>query len=133
MSGVLKMSQELRKVYDALDDEIGWIHAKWQIFRQVYGKDKQRVDLLNEFAPVFFRICQDALLDDVLLSLSRLLDRPDMGGRKNLSLEFLVEMVDCEEHGSLCADLKRYLAEVKERCHPIRRMDRSDCRQCPWR
>jgi hypothetical protein len=75
------MPDETREVYELLDQEIAWLHVKWQFYCQLFGTDEKRIELLNAFAPIFFRVCQDALLDDVIISLNRLTDNPQTGPR----------------------------------------------------
>ncbi|WP_408068516.1 AbiU2 domain-containing protein [Vineibacter terrae] len=54
-----------------------WLHVKWEEYVELYGKRQSRVDLLNEAAPLFFRIVQDALWADTLLHIARLTDEPN--------------------------------------------------------
>lgn len=128
------MPQDLRAAFQYLHDEIVWIHAKWQMYRQVYGSEQLRVDLLNEFAPVFFRICQDALLDDILISINRLLDPPSMSGRANLSVKRLVDMASPQDP-RLAVQLMECLSEIESSCESFRtvrnrRLGHNDLQTC---
>ncbi len=69
-----EMPTELAEVYDALKQDISLLHVKWEVFNQLYVTSEETVELLNESAPSFFRICQDMLIDDILLTTSRLTD-----------------------------------------------------------
>lgn len=87
------MPPDLRVVYSELSDEVSWLHAKWQQYRLLFAKSERRIDLLNETAGYLFRIIQDTLFEDVVMSLARLTD-PAQTGRgagqqENLTLRRL--------------------------------------------
>lgn len=45
----------LRDVYGALENELVWIHGRWIMYRQLFGTNELRIELLNDVAPSFFR------------------------------------------------------------------------------
>ncbi|MCZ7649452.1 MAG: hypothetical protein M5U26_30045 [Planctomycetota bacterium] len=83
------LGSDLGPLYHALYTEVVWLHAKWLQYRQLFGHSAQRIDLLNRVAGHLVRIVQDTLWEDVLLSLARLTDRPEIGKRPNLTLQRL--------------------------------------------
>jgi len=83
------MGQDLGLVYHELSNEVAWLHAKWNQYRQLFGHSPKRVDLLNSAASHFFRIVQDALWDDIILHLARLMDPLRSSGKTNLTLRRL--------------------------------------------
>ncbi|MES2024125.1 MAG: hypothetical protein V4448_01080 [Pseudomonadota bacterium] len=87
------MGEELGSVYDALWQQMAWLHRKWSEYVVLFGTKKSRVDLLNETAPVFTRIVQDALWEDVLLHIARLTDPPKSAGKHNLTIQYLAQIV----------------------------------------
>ncbi len=87
------MGPDLGPVYHELWNEVTWLHAKWNQYRQLFGHSRQRVELLNKVASHFFRIVQDALWDDVILHLARLTDPLKSRGKANLSLRRLPEVI----------------------------------------
>lgn len=88
-----KMPAALSEVFGELWQDVVWVHGKWAIFCQLYA-EKDSVELLNNTAPSFFRICQDVLLDDVLLTICRITDPAQTGRKTNLCLERLVRHID---------------------------------------
>lgn len=82
------MPIEVNEVFEALYQKICDLYLKWIVFEQVYGA-RENVDLLNEAAPLFFRLAQDALLDAILLAIGRLTDPATTGTKSNLSLRGL--------------------------------------------
>lgn len=83
------MGSELGTTYAALRNEVAWIHAKWNQYRQLYARSPERVDLLNQVARHFFGVVQTSLLEDVVLHLARLTDPPKSVGKENLTLQRL--------------------------------------------
>ena len=80
------MGTDLGTLYNALMNEVAWVHAKWTQYQQLYIHSPERIALLNKVAGHFFRIIQDALLEDIILHLVRLTDPPKSMGRDNLTL-----------------------------------------------
>jgi hypothetical protein len=83
------MPTTVAEVFHPLHNELLDIHAKWSQFRQLFGTDADRIDLLNRVAPVFFGYLQRILYDDLVLSLFRFTDRVATGGKLNLTLDRL--------------------------------------------
>jgi hypothetical protein len=86
---VTVMGPELGAVFYALYNELSWLHIRWRQYVQLFGEKPSRVDLLNRAAGLFFRVVQDGVWEDALLHLSRITDRPETGGRQNLTIQRL--------------------------------------------
>jgi hypothetical protein len=86
---VQAMGQELGETYEALWQEIVWLHSKWAEFAALYGTKESRVTLLNNAAPRFARLIQDTLWEDVVLHIARLTDPPKSAGKHNLTVQSL--------------------------------------------
>ena len=106
------MGPRLGPVYNALWNEVAWLHAKWHEYKQLYGEKPARLELLNRSAGLFFRIVQDTLWEDTLLYLARLTDPPRSAGRQNLTLCQLPSLVD---DAGLRAQLEPLLTEARSR------------------
>jgi hypothetical protein len=65
---------------------------------ELFGSKPARVELLNKAAPVFFRLIQDSLWDDILLHIARLTDPPiSFGAKANLTICYLSDLVATSE------------------------------------
>lgn len=84
---------DLGPLYDALHNEVAWLHAKWQEYRKLYAESEERVDLLNSTAAFFFGVVQDALWDNVLLHICRLTDPTSHKGFEHLTLRRLPKVI----------------------------------------
>jgi hypothetical protein len=91
-----KMGEALGTQFYALWNEVVWLHWNWAEFVELFGSRPSRVELLNEAAPAFFRMVQDALWETTLLHIARLTDPPRSGGRvdrANLTIGNLPELI----------------------------------------
>jgi hypothetical protein len=88
------LGPELGDLFYALWNEMTWLEAKWQQYCQLYAVSAKRIELLNASAPFFFRVVQDVLLEDVILSIARLTGPPRSMGKDNLTLLRLPALVD---------------------------------------
>jgi len=115
-----EMPETIKSVFDDLKDEVVWLHTKWENHRQLFQTSEKRRMLLAECAYAFFLIIHRVLIDDVLLSLSKLTDPAGKGKTQKLSFETLQKRV--EKHGDhrLVSELKEILANLKEKSKAIR-------------
>ena len=85
-------NSNLRQLLAIIQTELRLLAGKILVFREVFGPDKV-VALVNNAAPEFFGICSDALFDDLVLSTTRLIDRPATAGHFNASIGRLVSLL----------------------------------------
>jgi hypothetical protein len=114
------MPPDLAEVYNGLDHVLVWLYARWNIYRQVFGTSEERIKLLNETAPAFFKVCQDAIWADIRMELSRITDPAETFGKPNLTLKRLVNLIDPAQHPTLAAEAGQLLQEVEKRCDSFR-------------
>ena len=91
------MGEELGRTYDALWQQVAWVHGKWSDYVDLFGTKESRIELLNQAAPAFFRLVEDSLWENVLLHIARLTDPPATGRKQNLTLQRLPELIDRQE------------------------------------
>jgi hypothetical protein len=104
---------DTHEIYGPLFHDVCHLHRKWGIFCQLYGSGESIIALLNTAAPGFFRICEDLLADDVLLSISRLRDPKQTLRKDNLTLERLVHSIDVTKYPRLRLDVERLLSDIR--------------------
>ena len=107
---------EIREKYKLLGDDVSHLHRKWGIFRQLFVSGEHVVALLNRVAPGFFRVCEDLLADDVLLSISRLGDPKRTGRADNLSLEQLIHSIDTGRYPDLRREVDQLFRVMRDKC-----------------
>jgi hypothetical protein len=118
------MEGNIQRVFQPLNNELTWINAKWQIYLQFYGTKKEDLDLINRMSPTLFRIIQDTLVDDLILSISRLTDPPftKLGKktRENLTFSRLFQEIDSKKHPHLLTKLQTLLDRLQLSCESMR-------------
>jgi hypothetical protein len=77
---------EFGKIYNACWNDVGWLHLKWQQYKELYMVSQEQIDILSRVAGSFFKVVQDVLLDDILLHICRLIEFEKKGGKSRLSL-----------------------------------------------
>jgi hypothetical protein len=115
-----KMPPTIEEVFNELKKEITLLHARWIIYRQLFGSSERRIELLNECASAFFAIIHEALLGEVQLTLSKLTDPPRSRKDENLSLEQLRERIDAQGQNDLANSLRNLLDDLKDKCQGMR-------------
>ncbi len=120
MSSNKIMSPELSKLFDEIQHEVNWLHAKWINYRQIYAQDEEQINLLNRISPSFFYILQIIFLSDTYLHISRLTDPAYTMGKENLSLERLVQSIESIKYKDLVDIVLVDLEKIKSASKPFR-------------
>jgi AbiU2 len=115
-----RIPEPLREIFRELRSAVVWLHGHWIIYRQLYSKSSERVELLNESAGTFFSLLQNILMHDTVLAIARLTDRSEIRGRENLVLRQLVEKLDSSSYPDLMERLKVCLGAIDIKCEVFR-------------
>ena len=91
------MGEELGTIYDALWQEVAWLHGKWADYVALFGTTESRVSLLNSTAPTFFNLVQDSIWENILLHIGRMTDPTATAKKQNLTIQRLPELIDRPE------------------------------------
>lgn len=114
------MPPDVKTIFETLQEDVIWVHAKWRVFRQLFGKSEKRIAILNDFAPDFFLIVHDGLIYDILLTMSRLTDPAETSKKENLTLDRLLLMLKRNEDKEFLEVVERNLKSLKDECQPFR-------------
>jgi hypothetical protein len=106
-------------VFKKISVDITWLHARWIIYKQLFGISQKRIDLLFSCAPAFFYLVHQILLDDMLLALNRLAEPADKPPHGNLSLEQIAIRLRDDGHKVLIDSLYEKLEVFREQCRPF--------------
>ena len=88
------MGKALGEQFCELWQTVAWVNMEWTQFVDLFGSKPSRVELLNQTAPAFFRIVQDSLWKEIVLTIARLTDPALSSGKTNLTLCNLPDLVD---------------------------------------
>jgi hypothetical protein len=117
-----RIPEKLREIYAHLAGNLMWTYGAFEQLMFLFGTSES-LDLLNEHAPAFFARHQDLLINDIVLSLSRMTDEKQSGSRKNpqenLTLARLLDLPDaqCQQ---LRTELKKRLANIRDSAKQVR-------------
>jgi hypothetical protein len=114
------MPPDVKTIFETLQEDVIWVHAKWKVFRQLFGTSEKRIAILNDFAPDFFQIVHDGLIYDILLTMSRLTDPAETSKKENLTLDRLLLMLKRNEDEDFIGGIERDLESLKHECQPFR-------------
>jgi len=87
------MHEALRKIFDALRNDVTDLHLRWEIFTQLFCGPRENVDLMNESGSNVFYLLQALIVDDVALRLSKYTDPAAQRAFENLSVRRLLDEV----------------------------------------
>lgn len=73
------------EIFKHLNKELISLNYFWKIYSQLY-RNEEEIQLLNEFAPGFFSICQIVLLNNIIVTLCKLTDKEKCGNKDNLTI-----------------------------------------------
>jgi AbiU2 len=73
-ANIEKMGEDLGALYSALWQAVATIHVYWKDYVELFGTKQERIELLNQAAPAFFRMLQGELWEMSLLHIARLTD-----------------------------------------------------------
>ncbi|MGZ5435134.1 MAG: AbiU2 domain-containing protein [Pyrinomonadaceae bacterium] len=114
------LSSEVAELYTPLFSQVSYLHAQWEIYRQLYVAGPETFQLLKWAADGFFRVVQDTLASEILLTISRLTDAKQTGrgnrARDNLSLDQLTHSVDQSKFPVLRAEIDNRLTQSQQAC-----------------
>ncbi|MGH8491581.1 MAG: hypothetical protein ACRERR_00515 [Moraxellaceae bacterium] len=109
-------------LWKAIDYEVTWLHARWLIYRQLFGTNAERVEILNRSAGTFAEMLQGILLDDVQLGLAKLGDprttHTKNGRLDNMTLDALAHEITSPT--SLKTELDTKLITYKVACSKVK-------------
>jgi hypothetical protein len=104
---------EIIDQFEAAKQQLITASAKWQLVEQLFAKSKTRSEFLKRTGSGFFALVKDSLVTDVMISLGRLLDRSNLKGNENLTLERLVTSVSELGNGELALKLDAHLVNAR--------------------
>lgn len=103
-----------QELVEALGEEVGTtlylvecellaLNNDYYWYKALFGTSAERVEILKKAAGSIAAVVDEAMYDEVLARIARLLDRESTCGKKNLSLKRLVMV--CEKNRSIARDV----------------------------
>jgi len=109
------MKGEAKELYEGIRQDLIRLNAYWQVYKQLFTVSEDRYDVFNETAPAFFRLLQDVLVDNAVISLSRLTDPAQYQ-----SFTRLVRALKGQVRHDFYQQLREDLARLEAACADVR-------------
>jgi hypothetical protein len=113
MSSTQTISPEINELFEAVNDEVTWLHTVWELLNQLYWSGAENFEIMEATAPHFFGILRTILFEEMVMIVNRLTDRPITSGRPNASLERLIGLLDSHVNANLVASLQNRLKSMR--------------------
>jgi hypothetical protein len=65
---------DVESVLKCIWNEVVWLDNRWLVCQSLFGSNKSDLDTLNQRTGTIFRIFQGSIIDDIILSIAKLLD-----------------------------------------------------------
>jgi hypothetical protein len=103
------------QTYRKIREKLYGVHLYWEIFKQLYAGNRTRFAIINEAALEYFYYSQDVYLAYVESGLMRLADPSETCGKRNMSIQRLVEEVEnFEQCPAISLELRKMLRKFEE-------------------
>jgi hypothetical protein len=109
------MGQDLGELSHALSNELTWLHWHWRQFHILFGDKDSRIELLNDAAPIFFRMVQDTFFEHTLLRIARLVSAPVSFNHPQLSVTRLPLLLPGPQPPPTSPRIREEVADLVER------------------
>ena len=114
MALIFCSDEHRQELVEALGEEVGatlylvecellGLNYDYRWYRSLFGTSSERVEILNKAAGGIAAVIDEAMYDEVLSRIARLLDKESMRGKNNLSLKRLYMV--CKKDQSIARDL----------------------------
>lgn len=113
------LPSEVRELWAMLYEDVTWLHGYWSIYRQLFGTNQERLELLINTAASFAEVVHASLLDSVQLRLARIGERAGKGQRKNVTLQRLKEALEGASEREAAQALGPLLERFESACSEI--------------
>lgn len=93
-----RLGSEFGDYFFHLDQSVIGLVSLWDLYRSLFGTNKERVDLLNQASGYVTRAIQDSLHERIILGVCQISDPYDSRGRKNVTVLGLPKFLPEPEH-----------------------------------
>ena len=117
---MVAISKDVRRIYEELYAQVSLLTYNWLTYKDLFYQGQKRIDLLDRTGRVFFQVYHDMLLGEVMLSLSRLTDKPKSKKGARISIRRLLLHLDGDVDPSFAPRFKAMVEQAERDCLPFR-------------
>jgi AbiU2 len=111
---------QVAQMYRELSGELSQACFRWQIFHQLFGKNKERIELMEATASNFFGELETLLVDGAILQICRMTDPPTQGRFDNLVIDQLHMGLDPARDAPIIQALESKADAIHAMCVDLR-------------
>ena len=116
------MDDELKEAFEKAQQELTHLYYRWIMFVQMFGGNAHRIDVINRTSSNLLMEFHWLVLDNMVLSLSKLTDPAGMRGNSNLSLPYLIDEIEKTDKKDIVPELKATLEELNAAVEHFRKI-----------
>ena len=116
------MDEHLQKILKRIKQELKHIHYRWKLYRQMFGTNPYRIELINKTSSNVFIEFQWLVIDYIVMALSKLTDPARTRRDENLSFNYLIEKVRESGKEELANVLQGDLNELVNACTKFKKI-----------
>ena len=113
-------TRDLEVAINAVNVQVAQMSLRWKLYCQLFNSGDHNIDILNKSGSTIFGLTQRLMLDDIMLSLSKLTDHAKTGRYKNASIRTVLEtaraslsQTSIDKVDDLIRNLETYVQNVR--------------------
>jgi len=114
-------NSDLENLLNAVNKQVIQLSYRWKIFCQLFDSGQDNIELLNKSGSNVFELFQRLVLDDAMISLSRLTDPEKSSGNENASVRNLLEKAKSHLKISTVTEVEAQITELDNYVLSIRK------------
>jgi hypothetical protein len=116
----VRIPDELAEMWRELGGELIQACFRWQMFHQLFGPNRQRLELMDATAPHFFEELKTLFVDTAILQICRMTDPPTQNRFDNLVIDQLHLGLDPSRDAEVIGLLKAQADAIKAKSKDLR-------------
>lgn len=114
-------NSDLENLLNAVNKQVIQLSYRWKIFCQLFDSGQDNIELLNKSGSNVFELFQRLILDDAMISLSRLTDPEKSKSSENVSVLNLLEKARSHLKKSMVTEVEAQIDELNNCVLTIRK------------
>jgi hypothetical protein len=112
---------DLKEMFERLHDEGMELMAHFAVYDQLFNHSEKRYEIVHKCSPIAIYFIQNALENEILMSLNRLTDKPGVGRKESLSFpQFHLRLVQSGEE-NVVEKLRAKIRAIRKTTELIRK------------
>lgn len=102
-----------------LQNDFLWSNVYLTQYKKLFEFNSKRIFLLDQTASMFFAVVQELLWHEIIISITRLTDKHEVGSNRNNSIN-IIPYLEIELSWDLDPDIEILITQINEKSQPFR-------------